>query len=100
MCTSGSDDNSLVDAPAAFMHKLSRRRVGLFACAALSALFILAPAATQAQSLDWELPAVESHTEMVVSRWTPSTFATNQAAQSASTVKLLAQSEVTFNRKA
>jgi len=99
MCTSGSDDNTLVNAPAAFTHRRSRQRVAPLVCAALSAIFILA-AAVQAQSLDWELPSVESHTETAASRWTPSTFATNQTARSASTVRLLAESEVAFNRKA
>src|SRR5882757_11481699 len=99
MCTSGSDDNTLVNAPTAFVHEPSRRRVGLFVCAAVSALFILA-AAAQAQSLDWELQAVESHVKTAASRWTPLIFETHQAAPSASTVRLLAESQVTSNRKA
>src|SRR5882757_4711360 len=99
MCTSGSDDNTLVNAPTAFVHEPSRRRVGLFVFAAVWALFILA-AAAQAQSSDWELPAVESHMKSAASRWTPLVFETHQAAPSASTVRLLAESQVTSNRKA
>src|SRR4051812_10932221 len=99
MCTSGSHDNMLVDGPASFVHKRGRRLAGILVCAAVSVFFIISETA-QAQSSDWELPAVESHMKTAASRWTPLVFETHQAAPSASTVRLVAESQVTSNQKA
>src|SRR3954451_7638797 len=99
MCTSGSHDNMLVDGPVASMRKCGGRRAGLLHWLAVLALGIFT-AEARAQPSDWELPAIESHLATAASRWTPSTFDTNQQRRSVSTVKLLGASEVIYHRKA